>query len=154
MLHTLLLHLYWISCLLWTKMYAHTHTHTCWLYTDVAVCMCVIKWCDRTKSHSYMHTQTNIHKIGFYIYDFENVRTLTYRQQDVIRPLCVYTDKEKILVLSTHFSRLVKCLHYRMITVWFLHYLFNSSAMLFFSGDNITSHYLLYLLLIYAHFWP
>jgi len=31
-----------------------------------------------------------------------------YGQQDIIKPLCVYTDKEKILVLSAHISRLVK----------------------------------------------
>jgi hypothetical protein len=47
-------------------------------------------------------------KIGFYIYDFENVLMLMYRQQDIIKPLCVYTGKEKFLVLSTHISRSVK----------------------------------------------
>ena len=31
-----------------------------------------------------------------------------YKQQDIIKPLCAYTGKEKIQVLSTHISRLVK----------------------------------------------
>ena len=30
-----------------------------------------------------------------------------YRKEDIIKPVCAYTSKEKFLVLSRHFSRLV-----------------------------------------------